>query len=199
MLKIVKTLHGFGQSDHKHTYVGIYGIILMCFYSDKGKGVAMSCNFATVNAKNSKIMETTIEITRMSVFSQVSRRTEWQGTRSPQGNDYDRLALSDTDKSLFQSFFDEGAMHAVDICRPFLIRVSNTDESLSMTLRVTDDSDTAGLEKTMENMLTSHVLALWQEIVSPQSAAAAFVRRDDYALKLQSILYHHPAPARRLR
>ncbi len=141
-------------------------------------------------------METVITISRKIVFMQVARRTEWQGTRSPQDNDYDRLALSESDKALFHSFFDEAAMHTIDICRPFLTRVSNTDESLSMTLRVTDGCDTAGLEKTMENMLTSHVLALWQEIVSPQRSAATFSRRDDYALKLQSILYHHPAPKR---
>ena len=142
-------------------------------------------------------METNIEIKRMAVFSQVARRTEWQGTRSPEDNDYDRLALSAADKALFHSFFDEAAMHAVDICRPFLRRVSNTDESLSMTVCNAEGPDSVNLPKTVENMLTSHVLALWQEIVSPQRAAASFSRRDDYALKLQSILYHHRAPVRK--
>ncbi len=141
-------------------------------------------------------MNSTIKITRKSVFAQVARRTEWQGTRSPEDRDYDRLALSESDKSLFHSFFDEAAMHAIDICRPFLQRVGNTDESLSLTLSLAEESDPVGLEKTMENMLTSHVLGLWQEIVAPQRAAATFARRDDYSLKLQSIIYHHPAPKR---
>ncbi len=141
-------------------------------------------------------MNSTITIARKSVFAQVARRTEWQGTRSPEGCDYDRLALSESDKSLFHSFFDEAAMHAVDICRPFLQRVGNTDESLTMTLSLAEGSDPAGLEKTMENMLISHVLGLWQEIVAPARSAATFARRDDYGLKLQSILYHHPAPRR---
>lgn len=141
-------------------------------------------------------METYIEITRKSVFAQVARRTEWQGTRSPEDRDYERLALSESDKALFHSFFDEAAMHAVDICRPFLQRVSNTDEALSMTLSLTNDPDTDSLKTTTGNMLTSHVLALWQEIVSPQRAPSSFSRRDDYALKLQSILYHHPVPVR---
>ncbi len=141
-------------------------------------------------------MITTITIPRKSVFAQVARRTEWQGTRSPEDRDYDRLALSESDKSLFHSFFDEAAMHAVDVCRPFLQRVGNTDESLTLTLTLPEGSDPVGLEKTMENMLTSHVLALWQEIVAPARSAATFARRDDYSLKLQSILYHHPAPKR---
>ena len=141
-------------------------------------------------------MDSTITIPRMQVFTQVARRTEWQGTRSPQDNDYDRLALSEADKSLFHSFFDEAAMHAVDICRPFLKSVANTDDSLSMTIAVNDTTDTVSLQKTVENMLTSHVLALWQEIVSPERSGSTFSRRDDYALKLQSILYHHPAPRR---
>ncbi len=141
-------------------------------------------------------MNSTIKITGKSVFAQVARRTEWQGTRSPEDRDYDRLALSESDKSLFHSFFDEAAMHAIDICRPFLQRVGNTDESLSLTLSLAEESDPVGLEKTMENMLTSHVLGLWQEIVAPQRAAATFARRDDYSLKLQSIIYHHPAPKR---
>ena len=142
-------------------------------------------------------METSIEITRKSVFAQVARRTEWQGTRSPEDRDYDRLALSESDKALFHSFFDEAAMHAIDICRPFLQRAANTDEALSLTLTMTNDPDTASLKTTIENMLTSHVLALWQEIVSPQRAATSLSRRDDYALKLQSILYHHPIPVRK--
>ncbi len=141
-------------------------------------------------------MLSTITIPRKSVFAQVARRTEWQGTRSPEDRDYDRLALSESDKSLFHSFFDEAAMHAIDICRPFLQRAGNTDESLSLTLSLPEGSDPAGLEKTMESMLTSHVLGLWQEIVAPQRADGAFARRDDYSLKLQSILYHHPAPKR---
>lgn len=141
-------------------------------------------------------MEINIEIRRNAVFSQVARRTEWQGTRSPQDNDYDRLTLSESDKALFHSFFDEAAMHAVDVCRPFLQRVSNTDEALTMAMTVNDTTDTASVQKATENMLTSHVLALWQEIVSPQRSATTFTRRDDYACKLQSLLYHHPAPRR---
>ena len=141
-------------------------------------------------------MDAIIEIKRDTVFRQVARRTEWQGTRSPESPDYQRLSLSESDKCLFHSFFDEAAMHAVDVCRPFLLRVANTDEALTLTVNVTEVPDTGSLAKTAENMLTSHVLALWQEIVSPSRATATFLRRDDYSLKLQSILYHHPAPLR---
>lgn len=141
-------------------------------------------------------METNITISRKSVFSQVARRTEWVGTRSPQDNDYERLALSESDKSLFHSFFDEAAMHAIDICRPFLKRVVNSDDNLSMTLTPSEGCDISGLEKTVENLLTSHVLGLWQEIVSPQRAGVSFSRRDEYSCKLQSMLYHHTAPKR---
>ncbi|MDE5870892.1 MAG: hypothetical protein K2H22_02950 [Muribaculaceae bacterium] len=144
-------------------------------------------------------METTIEIKRATVFSQVARRTEWQGTRGPEDRDYERLALSDADRALFHSFFDEAAMHAIDICRPFLRLVANTDEVLTLAIHVTEGPDTDSLDKTAENMLVAHVLGLWQEIVSPARAEASFLRRDDYALKLQSILYHHPAPVRSLK
>ena len=144
-------------------------------------------------------METTIEIKRETVFAQAARRTEWQGTRSPEDNDYARLTLSEADKALFHSFFDEAAMHAIDLCRPFLRRAANTDEALTLTLGVTEDPDTVSLGKTVESMLTAHVLGLWLEIVSPARSGTAFVRRDDYALKLQSILYHHPVPVRSLK
>ncbi len=142
-------------------------------------------------------METSISIQRTDVFSQVARRTEWQGTRSPEDRDYERLTLSSSDKALFHSFFDEAAMHAIDICRPFLQRVANTDEALTLTLRLTEGPDTGSLEKTLENLLTTHVLALWQEIVSPTRTPSTLSRRDDYALKLQSILYYHPIPERK--
>lgn len=146
--------------------------------------------------KKTHYMEITIEITRQTVFSQVARRTEWQGTRAPEDRDYARLTLSEADASLFNSFFDEAAMHLIDICRQFLLRVSNTDDSLKITLMQPTGSDHSGLEKTAENLLTSHVLGLWQEIVAPGRAAATFARRDDYALKMQSIIYHHTAPKR---
>ena len=144
-------------------------------------------------------METKFEIKRSTVFSQVARRTEWQGTRSPEDRDHERLALSEGDKALFHSFFDEAAMHAIDICRPFLSRVANTDDALSMTIRLTEGPDTDNFGKTLENMLTNHVLGLWQEIVSPARSATTFNRRDDYALKLQSILYYHPVPVRSVK
>ena len=141
-------------------------------------------------------MEISLEISRNAVFAQVARRTEWQGTRAPEDRDYERLALSPSDKSLFHSFFDEAAMHAIDICRPMLQRVANTDESLSMTLHLSDCQDTESLKTTVGNMLTWHVLALWQEILSTQRSVASFARLDDYALKLQGILYHNPIPVR---
>lgn len=144
-------------------------------------------------------METTITVKREKVFSQAARRTEWQGTRSPENPDYSRLALSEADKALFHSFFDEASMHAIDICRPFLRRAANTDEALTLTLNVAEGPDTGSLGLTAENMLTSHVLSLWQEITAPERARASMERRDDYALKLQSILYHHPVPARTLK
>lgn len=141
-------------------------------------------------------METTIKITREAVFSQVGRRMEWTGSRSPEDNDYSRLSLSEADKSLLHSFFDEAAMHAIDLCRPFLKSAGNTDEALTMKLSVNADANTDSLGMTAQNMVIHHVLALWQEIVSPQRAASAYAKRDDYACKLQSILYHHPAPQR---
>ena len=142
-------------------------------------------------------METTIEIKRTAVFSQVARRTEWQGTRSPEDRDYDRLSLSEADKALFHSFFDEAAMHTIDICRPFLRRVSNTDSALTLIMNVTEGPDTDCLAKTIENIVVAHVLGLWQEIVSPQRVSATFMRRDEYSLKLQSILDYHPVTVRR--
>lgn len=141
-------------------------------------------------------METTVNITRDAIFRQVARRMEWVGTRSPEDRDYDRLAMSESDKNLYHSFFDEGAMHAIDICRPFLRSVSNTDESLDLKLNINEEADHASLSMTVSNMLTMHVLALWQEIVCPARSAASYAKRDDYASKLQSILYHHPAPVR---
>lgn len=143
-------------------------------------------------------MDKEIKISRDSVFKGVSRRMEWEGTRSPLEQDnYGRVSVSEADRSLFQSLFDEAAMHAIDLCRPFLKTVANTDDSLTMTIAIPEDADDAGLPMAMANMMTTHVLAQWQEIVSPERAATSYAKRDDYAAKLLSILYHHRAPTRR--
>ena len=142
-------------------------------------------------------METTVIIPRNSIFRHVARRMEWTGTRSPEDSDYSRVALSEADRSLLHSFFDEAAMHAVDLCRPFLTSVANTDASLALALSLPDSTDLLTLKTTTENMMAAHVLALWQEIVCPARSSASYSKRDDYALKLQAILYHHPAPKRK--
>ena len=141
-------------------------------------------------------MEISVNILRQAVFRQVARRMEWRGTRSPEDRDYDRLSLSEADKALFHSFFDEAAMHVIDICRQMLRSVSNTDEQLTLHLSISECADSLQLSAAVENMMTAHIVGLWQEIVSPQRSEATFSRRDDYSLKLQSILYHHPAPRR---
>lgn len=144
-------------------------------------------------------MEKEIKTTRDSIFKGVARRMEWEGTRSPLGQDnYGRVSVSDADRSLFQSLFDEAAMHAIDICRPFLISTSNTDEALSMRISLPPDVAVTELQLAIDNMLTTHVLAQWQEIVSPSRAEASYSKRDDYAAKILSILYHHRAPKRSL-
>lgn len=141
-------------------------------------------------------METSITIRRDTVFRQVARRMEWVSTRSPEENDYDRLAISESDKGLYHAFFDEAAMHAIDIFRPFLLSVSNTDESLTLNLDVSAEADINTLGMTAANMVAMHVLALWLEIVSPPRASSGYAKRDDSACKIQSILYFHSAPVR---
>ncbi len=141
-------------------------------------------------------METTVIITREAVFRQVARRMEWTGTRSPKEKDYSRLALSEADKHLYQSLFDEAAMHAIDVCRVFLKSASNTDEALSLKISASEETETEMLEITFLNMMAHHVLALWQEIVAPDRADGSYCKRDDYGNKLQGILYHHKAPQR---
>ena len=145
-------------------------------------------------------METTITTTRERVFRLVARRMEWQGTRSGKDSDlYGRIAISEADNSLLHNLFDEASMHAIDICRPFLISVSNTENALTLRLSPNacrDEAAEATLGSAITGMLAAHVLAQWQEIVSPERAAASYSKRDDYASKVQSILYHHPAPVR---
>lgn len=142
-------------------------------------------------------MEISVFITRESIFGRVRRRMEWEGTRSPLGEDaYGRVSVSEADRSLFHSFFDEAAMYAMDLCRPFLSSVSNTDDALSLRITLPDDTEDSGLSMAVGNMMASHVLAQWQEIVSPDRAQANFSRRDDYAGKTLAILYHHKAPRR---
>lgn len=143
-------------------------------------------------------METDIKTTRDSIFKGVARRMEWEGTRSPLEQDnYGRVSVSDADRTLFQSLFDEAAMHAIDLCRPFLKSSANTDDALRMIVVVPADTVVEELQLAIDNMLTAHVLAQWQEIVSPTRAATSYSKRDDYAAKILSILYHHRAPTRR--
>lgn len=142
-------------------------------------------------------MEISVFTTRESIFGRVRRRMEWEGTRSPLGeDDYGRVSVSEADRCLFHSFFDEAAMYVIDLCRPFLSSVANTDDALSLHITLPDDAEDTGLSMAVGNMMASHVLAQWQEIVSPARAEGSFSRRDDYAGKVLAILYHHKAPRR---
>lgn len=142
-------------------------------------------------------METSFKITREYVFRQVARRMEWEGTRSPLEDDsYGRVSVSESDRSLLHGLFDEAAMHAIDIFRPFLLSASNTDEALTLHIDLPTDAEEEGITIATGNMVTAHVLALWQEIVSPARAGSSYERRDDYAGKIHANLYHHRAPRR---
>lgn len=141
-----------------------------------------------------------ITAARQKVFDRVGRQMEWQGTRSAEGTDsYGRVTLSEADASLLHSFFDEAAMHAVDICRPFLQSVKNTDDSLTLTIALSDTSDDSvreSLNPILFNLLTIHVLRQWLEIVSPEKAEGYAAKIRDADSKLVGALYHHPAPVR---
>lgn len=142
-------------------------------------------------------MQTEIKITREDIFRKVTSRMEWEGTRNPtEGNDYGRVSVAESDISLLHSLFDEAAMHAMDLCRPFLTSASNSDESMTMRISIPPGQDAECLRMAVDNMMTSHVLAQWQDIVIPPRAQASFEKRDDYAGKVLGILYHHPAPKR---
>lgn len=143
---------------------------------------------------------TTITVSRQNVFDRVARQMDWQGTRGAEGKEsYGRVAISESDSSLLHSFFDEATMHAVDICRPFLQSVSNTDDSLSLTIGLSDHSDesvTASLHPVLFNLLSVHVLRQWLEIVDPSRAEGCAGKIRDADSKLLAALYHHPAPVR---
>lgn len=145
----------------------------------------------------------TITASRQSVFERVSRQMAWQGTRSADGAEsYGRIALSESDTTLLHSFFDEAAMHAIDICRPFLRAVANTDDSLRLTLGMSDstENDTErNLNSILGNLLAVHVLRQWLEIVSPEKTESCGAKIRDADSRLVAALYHHPAPVRTLR
>lgn len=146
-------------------------------------------------------MKKQISVRREDVFAQVARRMEWEGTRSPLEKDaYGRVSVSEADRSLLHSLFDEAAMQAIDVCRPFLTSVANTDESLTLNLNLSDSLTQEiadSLAPAMAGMICGSVLAQWMEIVCPDRVGAAMRRQDESRGKVLAILYHHQAPTRR--
>lgn len=126
---------------------------------------------------------------------------EWEGTRSPLEKDaYGRVAVAVADFSLLHSLFDEAAMQSVDICRPFLLSVVNSDEALTLKMNLSDSGNSeisASLQAAVFNMMSASVLVQWMEIVCPDRVGRMQSRCDDCKSKLLAILYHHPAPVRR--
>lgn len=142
-------------------------------------------------------MQTTIIIRRKEVFATATRRMAWVGTRGREESpDYPRVALGEADHSLLHTFFDDAAMLAIDLCRPFLSGVSNTDEALKLRLSRSFHPDEEQLGKALGQMVEAHLLGEWQEIVCPGRAASAFARSEEAATKAAAILYHHRAPTR---
>lgn len=141
-----------------------------------------------------------ITIPREAVFQRVARQMEWEGTRGLHGDtQYSRVSLSESDTALLHSFFDEAAMNAIDICRPMLRSVSNTDEALTLAIALseeTDDSITATLQPTLMSMVVAKVLSQWQDIVMPEKSGRSESRHSAAETKFQASLYHHPAPVR---
>ncbi len=142
-------------------------------------------------------MQTSIIIRRDRVFATASRRMAWVGTRGREESpDYERIVPDEADHSLLHTFFDDAAMRAIDLCRPFLEGVSNTDEALTLRLTRGANPNDEQLGRALEQMVEAYLLGEWQEIVCPGRAPSAFARSEEAAAKAAAILYHHPAPIR---
>lgn len=139
-----------------------------------------------------------MKFTRAAIFKGVACRMEWEGIRNPTDeNACDIGSITEADRSLFHSLFDEAAMHAIDICRHFLTSASNTDDALTLCLDLSRDAKADDLPMAMENMMTNHILTLWQEMVNPDRADTSAKKREASTSKILSILYHHSAPKRK--
>lgn len=142
----------------------------------------------------------TIIAGRQAVFERMARQMAWQGARGPAGAEsYGRVAISEADASLLHSFFDEAAMHAIDLCRPFLQGVKNTDDSLYLTLALSDHTDESvaeSLNPIIFNLLSVCMLRQWMEIVDPERMGGCVAKLREADSKLLGALYHHPAPVR---
>lgn len=141
-----------------------------------------------------------IVIRRDDVFQRVARQMDWEGLRGLRGeSDYGRVAINPADRALLHSFFDEAAMNAIDLCRPFLKSVSNSEEALTLTLSLSDDADSA-LSETLRpavfNMLAAKVTVMWQEIVIPEKTLSSREKQSEAESSISAILYHHPRPVR---
>lgn len=150
---------------------------------------------------NSTSMNTVLTITREEVFRSVARRMEWEGTRSPLEKDaYGRVSVSEADYSLLHSVFDEVAMQTIDVCRPFLQSVVNSDKALILNISISDSVGSEiedSLQGAVFNMMSMSMLAQWMEIVCPDRALRVQSRCEDCKSKVLAILYHHPVPVRR--
>lgn len=146
-------------------------------------------------------MQTILTVSRDDVFRSVARRMEWEGTRSPLENDaYGRVAVAEADFSLLHSLFDEAAMQTVDICRPFLQSVVNSDEALILKMNLSDSGESEislSLQAALLKLMTASMLVQWMEIVCPDRVGRMLSRCEDSKSKVLAILYHHPAPVRR--
>ena len=143
-------------------------------------------------------MEIIVVSEREGVFRAVARRMEWEGTRGPLEEDsYGRVSVSEADRGLLHSFFDEAAMRVIDVCRPFLRGASNDDVALRLRMECSALIDGGELQLAIDNMLAADVLAQWQGIVSPAGSGSSGRKRDECGLMVQSVLYHHQRPVRR--
>lgn len=132
-----------------------------------------------------------VGVLRSSVMERVERATAYAGAKGAGKGDVERVAATEADGELLQSYWREGVRNITRRLEPWIEeseenRGAEAGHSFLLRLPSRHNSGVAQeIEDGVESSLASHIISRWYQMVDPEKAAEAAAMAD---IELQLIV-----------
>lgn len=141
-----------------------------------------------------------LEISKASVFEEVSKTTAYSGAKmSGDEESYDRIATTAQNQDVLERFWREGVAIAAERLKNFIGFMVEESGTLDLKLSVSsgyDDNLTPSLQPSLESFLVLYIVGKWFKFTNKQEADGTLREADTMMDDVVKKLYYRVPPTR---
>lgn len=156
--------------------------------------------FTYLCQKYTFMSELSITITRLDVYTEVMKATEYTGAKwVDDAGAYDRIRTTDQDAQLLDRFFDDAASDLMELTKLFSPSYTLDATGLTVTLTMPsnyDESLNDGVRKAARSLFVNSILSAWCLFANKQEAASYSALAQGFMTDMRNKLYFRKKPTR---